>query len=89
MRFAVPFLTTLLAISGVRSATVPTAEIDLANELLEARTMFNGQLLTYLDHHNDDRKNVLVSTYGLHSVLSSLLVGTEERTYKELFDALG
>ena len=85
MRFILSFLTSILAVSTVQSASVRT---DYSQEIQDARSLFNSQLLTYLDHQSNG-KNILVSSFGLHSVLSSVLAGAEARTFEQLWNGLG
>lgn len=87
MRFVLSFVFTILATCGALPAA--PAVPDYYGEILEARTMFNSEILPFLDHSNNDGKNVLVSLYGLHSALSAALAGAEGKTYKQLWNALG
>jgi len=85
MRFIFP-LCALLASMGVNSS--PVAQKDPVSEMWRARTSFTGNLLYELDHRARG-KNFLVSTIGLHSALTTLMVGSKGATFDQLFEQLG
>lgn len=87
MRFVFPVLAGLLA-SGVQSYDVDQKEITPLEGVARAREYFTASLLDALDKRAD-QKNVVVSTFGLHSAFTSLMAGAKGRTFDQLWEKLG
>ena len=74
-----------MAVYGVSAE--PKNDTPYAN-IWRARVNFNAGLIRALDHLSGE-KNVVLSPFGLHSALSSVMAGAEGETYKQLWTALG
>ena len=85
MRFIIPLIATIAAVCG--ASAEPNNDTPYAN-IWRARVNFNAGLISALDHLSG-QKNVVVSPFGLHSALSSVLAGAQGETYKQLWTALG
>mgnify|MGYP002652491300 CR=1 FL=1 len=85
MRFIIPLIATIVAACGVSANPIND---DPWTQLWRARANFQNNLVPALDHLSGF-KNVVVSPFGLHSALSSVLAGAQGETYKQLWTALG
>ena len=85
MRFIIPLIATIVAVCGAPAE--PNNDTPYAN-MWRARANFQNKLIPALDHLAEG-KNVVLSPFGLHSALSSVLAGAEGETYKQLWTALG
>ena len=87
MRFIVPLICSILAMTGVSSSPV-REEIDIYQEIHRARVQFNAHFLTSMNNKSNG-KNQIVSAFGIHSALSAVLAGAKGETFNQLWGALG
>ena len=86
MGFITSFFAVFIGIGVIQASQ--NDHLKFSTEIQRARTIFNDKLLSFFDK-NSKGNNQLLSTFGLHSVLSSVLDGAENETFDQLWEALG